>query len=504
MPETIEQLGARFKAKYPEYEDMSDLDVGQRVSARPDLLEELGDPPEEEAESAQEAPHTNMVRRFNSGLVKSGKQGLWNSIKFTNRQIRRIPGVGDHVAEMPPIPEEMVKTKGFVEGAGKFVGDVAPYFIPLGRAGAAFAKLGVAAVPAREAAKAMVIGTAQSGDAKEGAKAAALAGGVAGTLQGLSKFAHWKLLGPAKKKIERVFAPTTGEAKAAVRKKLVPGMLERRVVATSREGLEQKAHESAQKLTQKLEEAEALVGHEKVNIGRMLEKLDELESEQFIKGAKDASGNPVILEQFRPAANAIRKLKATLNSIHSDAVLSKNGKILTQMIPRETMRHVRQQLDEVVDAFGGHSVFPQHNMQKAATVKSVNTLRDMLNQDQPDIAKINKELSFWLNARDTMRETNTRLAGQGTRTPFSLLETSAGTGGFVAGAVGTGNPFVNMAIGIITPRLWTSTAFRTVNASLRAQLADAIASKNSERVTLAASRIAAAIKASEQKNEGGK
>jgi hypothetical protein len=117
----------------------------------------------------------------------------------------------------------------------------------------------------------------------------------------------------------------------------------------------------------------------------------------------------------------------------------------------------------------------------------------------PDIAKINKEFSFWKNAQKVVDETVLRRTGQAKPLGRKLM----GTAGVILGGVlggGSGGPTGSLAGAIAgktimdkLEQLTTSTAWGTVSAVNKDRLADALAKGSGAEVEFWVSRIANSI-----------
>lgn len=149
-----------------------------------------------------------------------------------------------------------------------------------------------------------------------------------------------------------------------------------------------------------------------------------------------------------------------------------------RVIPVETARRLRQYYDEVAQQAGrydGKALADQTTA--AAHGMAADAIRAELANNFPDIAKINKEYSFWKDVNRVTTDTLTRRQGQAS-SPLSTMiargagEAVGGTVGGVPGAIAGG------FIGNSLQKLFNSGAWKTTTAVLKDRLADAIASGN--------------------------
>lgn len=267
---------------------------------------------------------------------------------------------------------------------------------------------------------------------------------------------------------------------------IVPGLVDRRVVAQSLESLKDKAAGQVAQIGRAIgEEWDNLPAGTKVNADDVTWKMRaQAEAEHAMK---DAKGNLVpIGEQGAAALENVDKLSATIR-----AFAERNPKTGRMEIPAEKMRNLRQYFDGIAkeaNAYEGKTL--KDASVAAANKMAADAIRAELGKEFPNIAALNKEFSFW---KDVERVTSdTLLRRQGQQKPISRMMMSAAgaAAGWTAG--GLEGAIAGKITMDLLQKAITSTGWRTVSASLKASLADAIASGNKGKIQFYAKKAAQA------------
>jgi hypothetical protein len=147
------------------------------------------------------------------------------------------------------------------------------------------------------------------------------------------------------------------------------------------------------------------------------------------------------------------------------------------VIPAVKMRKLRQYFDEVTKEAGGFEGKNLSDKSVAAAHKmAADGIREELAKFYPDIAKINKEFSFWKDLSQVVDDTIVRKTGHGPGLGATVMKGAAAAGGMASGGVG-GAVVGAQTMGTLQ-RAMNSTAWRTVSAVQKDRLANAIAKGN--------------------------
>ncbi|MGP0071204.1 MAG: hypothetical protein ACLPWF_04635 [Bryobacteraceae bacterium] len=157
-------------------------------------------------------------------------------------------------------------------------------------------------------------------------------------------------------------------------------------------------------------------------------------------------------------------------------------------IPVDTARRLRQYYDSVAaDAgrYDGKALADQ--TAGAAHGMAADAIRQQLASDFPDIAKINKEYSFWKDVNKVTSDTLLRRQGQASSPLSTMIARGAGE---AAGSV-VGGPAGAVAGGVIgntLQKLFNSGSWKTTSAVIKNDLANALASGSPGRIAIATRR----------------
>jgi hypothetical protein len=174
-------------------------------------------------------------------------------------------------------------------------------------------------------------------------------------------------------------------------------------------------------------------------------------------------------------------------------------------VSRESLRMIKQDLDELVSATGGFAkdariqagaTDPVLAMKTKTQKQMGDRLRDILNSDKPDIAQLNSEFSTWRSVKSAMSPTSFK---EEFTKPVSVWQrlwhdryaawlVGAGASGYsMAGGAGAAE-----AVGalIVVGQVMQSTIWRTVSAQQKNTLARMLANEEFESAVKLATRIA--------------
>ncbi len=262
----------------------------------------------------------------------------------------------------------------------------------------------------------------------------------------------------AAKDIEGVLAPTT-KANKFTTQKIAPELAKRGVTAPSRTALLEKATNEQEITGQALESAyEALPQDAKFEVSGLLQGLGNKMDELTINGhvPEAAGSNLRALESVqRDLINLGVKVGEDGQSLFSDVA---NVRKLRQILDSGKKTFVASDLDAA---------------KKQAENTLANLIREQFGKQFPDIAKLNKDYSFWSKVSQVLGDTIQRKTGQS-----GIMKT---VGREILGAsVGapSGHPIVGAALVKVLGDVVDSAGWKTASAALKTKLADALARAN--------------------------
>lgn len=275
--------------------------------------------------------------------------------------------------------------------------------------------------------------------AKAGAKAVGLDDTAMKAAQGLRDSAD--------DSIGRVLNPTTKIAKQQT-KRISQDLIDRPLSETfafTRKGMQRKAGEMADVAGEAIDQAGKLQGRTKTS--DLLQSIASMK-EEFMAGGKVVNQNGV-------------------DSV--DNVLEILGQYGDEM-DDETLRTVRRIFDSEAKAARKLPGATTGEVSKMEMKKvAANKIRGILAEKYPDIAKLNKEYSFWANLDEILSATTTRKTGQ-----KGLVKNLATMAGAVSGEGildATGKAYLFRAVASLAD----SPAWGIVSAKLKTKIADALA-----------------------------
>lgn len=264
----------------------------------------------------------------------------------------------------------------------------------------------------------------------------------------------------ARKDIQKALAPTTKENKAKALK-LADEILTRPFSETI--SLTQKGLEAKSQLRKEIAgEAIDAFGELKGNISpkKVVDALEEMKAPYVVEGK-------VIDPQ------AIQRIEGV------QEIFNQYG----DSISKEGLRQIRRTFDKQIAESKGF--FKEFNEGNILNIKktAANEIRDILSQAEPDLAKLNKQYTFWSNLNSVISETNQRTAPQrGLIGPVAAIAgatTGTGLGGMV------GNAIIFKAVADTT----RSTGWKMTSARVKNNLAKALAANDEQGIIKALSEV---------------
>lgn len=309
----------------------------------------------------------------------------------------------------------------------------------------------------------------------EAAQGIAKEGAIQGALQGASELgapASSYLKAAAAKQYEKALAPTTN-ANKVIAKNITPEMIDRGIVG-SPAAIKEKAVENANAIRPQLNQAYDQLSAQPL-AGSGAQVISDLEK---LKGKYMANGMVV----NKAAVDAINGVQGVVQQFGAD-------------VSPKTLRQVKAVFDQPVAARGGYAgadLTTAYTLQ--AEKGAANSIRDILHSASPDIAALDKEITFWLNVKRVAGATANRQVGQagGLAKALSPLAGAAAGGIGMASGAGAAHSIeaAAAATGLaLTTQIVRSPAWRTTSAVVKDRLATALASGNVQQVAVLAARL---------------
>lgn len=302
--------------------------------------------------------------------------------------------------------------------------------------------------------------------AKDITKQGVTQAGIQGVTEGLPFLA-----GPLKKaataQYERALAPTT-KINKAITQKIAPQMIDRGVQG-SLGGMEERASAQATNLKPQLDAAyQATPASATVGSGsQIVRDLENLKGKYTVQGMP---ANP-------NAVNAISGVQDVVKQYGND-------------IAPDSLRKLKQIFDDPVAARGGYA---GADLTTAYTLKAqkaaANSIRSIMSQASPDVAALNKEVSFWLDVQRVTKQSGLRRTGQEGGLLKTLWPAAAGAVGFEVGGVHGLEAALGTAATAKLYQALRSPTWRTFSAVQKSRLADALASGDAGQVMALTARL---------------
>ncbi len=437
----------------------------------------------------QAFPQPPGAEAFGQAGIGFGKEVLKRASTFGSI----APTIGAKIGEIftgkkqpvfSPIPERLTTPEGTAQKVGAGIEKVAEFIAPGGLiktgTGAVRTALGskvsanmvkwltAGAGAGLEALSAGVISKIQGATNKDARNNAILAGALSLPFKAISEFKApigRAIQTTAEKKASQALGATTKEMKQ-ISDKIVPELLKRKTFFLTRGGLEKKAGMKADIFGDKIDEAWDMIPPEsKIQISPIINSLEKLKDSAVTVGR---GGQRVVIDN--------EKYKAVQFIQNKFLQLARDPEKFVSYpdVSSGSLRKARQILDSATQKTGkGFGLGIKDTSLQEARKTGANAIREELAQEFPNIAKINKEFSFWKNVEKVVGATVERTKAQGT----PLGETIAEIGGGVAGFAKGGKLF-DTALGVIGAKLLkkaiTSPAWRMTSAITRQSIADFI------------------------------
>lgn len=251
----------------------------------------------------------------------------------------------------------------------------------------------------------------------------------------------------AEKGVKQVLGATTKSAKLES-ERLAPELLNRpmkETFALTRKGMEAKATAGRELAGEAIDDLGELPGNTKVKT--LIDAL-EAEKDQFV--IDGVAVNPDAIENISSMQRLFEQ--------YGDEVSN------------ESLRKVRRLLDEKV--YGAKGSFPTvaEGSKLDAQKMAADTIRGILAEAHPDLAKLNKEFTFWKNLEDVLQKTNLRTGSQSAGLVKNLAT--------VAGAASAMEPTSMATRALLFRAISTvvgSPGWKLLSAKAKSKLADLIA-----------------------------
>lgn len=299
-------------------------------------------------------------------------------------------------------------------------------------------------------------------------KEGAVQGGLQAGSEGLGALSG-PLAKTAETQYERALAPTT-KINKNITKDITPQLIKRGETG-SLGSLEKKAGEKISTLGPQLDKSYAQAPTPIKGAGtKVIADLDTLKA-TYMPGGKVAQ--PQAVKAIEGVQDIVRQYGADVDPT--------------------TLRRVRQIFEEVPAARGAYAgVDLSTNYTLNAQDQAANSIRGILNSS-PNIGKLNKEISFWLDVQKVTRDSGLRQTGQSgglakVLTPLAAGAAATTTGvkfGATAGIeAGVGTALATMAYQAVRSPLW-----RTTSAVAKNRLAQLIANGDVRNAGLLITRL---------------
>lgn len=293
----------------------------------------------------------------------------------------------------------------------------------------------------------------------------ALLGGVTGGL--VNRFGgvgEGSLEQSATKDITNVLNPTTKVDKA-ITQKIAPELAQKGIISSSREGLLEKYQGNMEKAGEDLENGyQALPQDAKFEVTNLFKNLNQKIDDLHING-KVPSVN-------QPSVDALTKMTQDLANI--GLTTSDDGQQVFSDV--SNVRKLRQSLDNATR--GSFSPTELDTVNKKARLELSNSIRSEFSKQYPDIAKLNKDFSFWSKASNVLENTINRKTGQSGIIRKGISEGVGAIAGFPSG-----HPIIGAGAMRMVSDFINSPAWQTTSALVKSKLAGALESGDSNTLS---------------------
>lgn len=274
----------------------------------------------------------------------------------------------------------------------------------------------------------------------------------------LGKIAGPSLKASAETSYARALAPTKETTKFITKEQIVPELLKRRVKGSLLGGLEslkKKSSLQAETAIDAINEAwDKIPDSQIVKTAPITSKMDDLIS-KFTALSKDNA----IVDISPEKVSGLQRIRDTIVDLGDE-------------VSPATLKKVRQVWDSEVAYAGGYAGKDLINNSKLfAREQGANAIRNALAENFPDIAKLNKEYTFWKRVENVTSATLKRKAGQSVPLGEQLATAAGGAAGLTKG-------IPEAALGAATFRLLTkavrSPGWKMASADYKNRIAEAL------------------------------
>jgi len=297
-----------------------------------------------------------------------------------------------------------------------------------------------------------------------GAAGGAVVGGVAGGISAGRVVAGKAIRKSAQEGTYKALGATTKTGRAEA-KKIVDGVIDRNIVATE-EGLKNKASGQLEKAGQAIEDLGPLQGRSKVSdvLAPLQDELNKL---------KPAGSNKILPSQ-QYQRDVVDKIIQDFN-----AYAAPDG-----TISNEALRSIRRMYDKEVSKAGGFLGEAVKPLKEGTLLRykkeAANSIRGTLVKSEPDLAKLNKEYSFWAGLNHLLEQKAAKATGRGQSLGQIAVQTGLAAGQTASGGAVQGGL---LAVGIhLVQKATNGTFWRLLSVNAKKRISNALLTGSEEAV----------------------
>jgi hypothetical protein len=289
---------------------------------------------------------------------------------------------------------------------------------------------------------------------------AVLGGGTAGLLKGIGIGGNGSIADSATEDMNKVLNPTT-KVNKAITQSISPELASKGIIASSRESLLGKYQGNMQAAGEALEEGyQKLPQNAKFEVTNLFQNLnDKIDSLKV---------NGVVPSAAQDKVNALTKMTQDLANI--GLTTSPDGTGVFSDV--DNVRQLRQIIDSNIRK--GFSFTDLDTAANSARKELANSIRSEFANQYPDIAKLNKNYSFWSKASSVLEDTIERKTGQS-----GIVRKGIAAGVGAMGGLAEGHPIIGAAVMKTLSDFVDSPAWLTTSALIKSKLASALESGDS-------------------------
>lgn len=287
----------------------------------------------------------------------------------------------------------------------------------------------------------------------------------------------------ATRQYERALAPTTVKNKV-IASKITPELMRRGEFGSLR-SLEERAGTQAKAMKPPLDTAYNATSPTMTSGSgtQIVKDLEQLKGKYTVQGQ---TANPTAVKAIEGVQDIVRQYGPDIDP--------------------KSLRKLKDIFDEPVAARGGYA---GGDLTTSYTLKAqkaaADSIRGVMEKANPDVAALNKEISFWLNVQRVTRASGLRRTGQegGLVKALAPLATAlgGGVGMAVHGPAGSIEGAGIAMLGAVAAKVARSPQWRTASAVAKARFAEALASGSVSDATALAARFGVAAASDQSKTE---